>query len=76
MQLKSPQEGAFAKGQAPKFNRRGCFPRMGKRSMCPLCGSVTPLPVGTQCPKCGQREVEDVSHDDTLLDIKEEKSGG
>jgi len=47
-----------------RFNWRGNRPRMGKRSMCPLCGGGCSGPAGRLCMECGEREVVDVSYDD------------
>ena len=51
-----------------RFNWRGNRPRMGKRSMCPLCGAGYAGPAGGLCNECGEREVVDVSYDDPPQD--------
>lgn len=48
----------------PRFNWRGNRPRMGKRSMCPLCGAIYHAGSGGLCIECGEREVIDVSYED------------
>lgn len=47
-----------------QFNWRGNRPRMGKRSMCPLCGHLYHCAAGGLCGECGQRETVDLSYDD------------
>lgn len=37
-----------------KFNWRGNRPRMGKRSMCGVCGCLVHCAPPAQCPKCGE----------------------
>jgi len=54
-----------AKNKGKRFNWRGNRPRMGKRSMCGVCGCLIHCAPHAQCPQCGVvGTMRDVGYDD------------
>lgn len=49
-----------------RFNWRGNRPRMGRRSMCGMCGWVITMEMkeGSTCWVCGEPAMHDISYDD------------
>lgn len=51
--------------KAKRFNWRGNRPRMGKRSMCVVCGCLIHCAPFSQCPRCGEiGAMYDVGYED------------